>query len=84
VATQELGGGAYCFDTTPVTEEPCTVSYQGNSFQVFLGFKATANELLTYDKGIDPATGKGTWGALMGAYSFTKLQDFSSELKAKS
>ena len=79
VATQELAGGT-CFETTPVTSEPCTVNYQGTSFQVFLGFKATANELLTYDKGIDPATGKGTWGALMGAYSFTKLQDFSSEL----
>jgi len=80
VGTQELGNGSYCFETTPVTEEPCTVNYQGTSFQVFLGFKATANELLTYDKGIDPATGKGTWGALMGAYSFTKLQDFSNEL----
>ena len=80
VATQELADGTYCFETTPVTKEPCTVNYQGTSFQVFLGFKATQNELLTYDKGIDPATGKGTWGALMGAYSFTKLQNFSSEL----
>jgi hypothetical protein len=80
VATQELGDGTYCFATTPVTDEPCNVTYQGSTFQVFLGFKATANELLTYDKGIDPATGKGTWGALMGAYSFTKLQDFAQEL----
>ena len=80
VTTQELGNGSYCFDTTPVTEEPCTVNYQGTSFQVFLGFKATAKELLTYDKGIDPATGQGTWGALMGAYAFTKLQNFSSDI----
>jgi hypothetical protein len=80
VATQELGNGTYCFATTPVTDEPCSVTYQGSTFQVFLGFKATANELLTYDKGIDPATGKGTWGALMGAYAFTKLQDFAQEL----
>ena len=80
VETAELGNGAYCFTTTPQTAEPCTVNYQGTSFQVFLGFKATATELLTYDKGIDPATGKGTWGALMGAYSFTKLRDFSGEL----
>lgn len=80
VATQELGDGKYCFATTPVTDEPCSVTYQGSTFQVFLGFKATANELLTYDKGIDPATGKGTWGALMGAYAFTKLQDFAQEL----
>jgi hypothetical protein len=80
VATQSLTNGAYCFATTPVTDEPCSVTYQGSTFQVFLGFKATANELLTYDKGIDPATGKGTWGALMGAYAFTKLQDFTQEL----
>ena len=80
VATQELSDGSYCFETTPVTDEPCSVTYQGTTFQVFLGFKATANGLQTYDKGIDPATGKGTWGALMGAYSFTKLQDFSHEL----
>ncbi|NJK58286.1 MAG: chorismate mutase [Pleurocapsa sp. SU_5_0] len=75
VATQELANG-YCFTTAPVTDEPCSVTYQGNTFQVFLGFKATANELLTYDKGIDLVTGKGTWGALMGAYSFSKLQTF--------
>ena len=80
VATQELGSGKYCFETTPVSDEPCSVSYEGTTFQVFLGFKATKDELLTYDKGIDPDTGKGTWGALMGAYQFNKRQDFSDEL----
>jgi len=77
VATQELGQGKYCFATTPVTDAPCTVTYEGTTFQVFLGFKATAEELLTYDKGIDPVTGQGTWGALMGAYAFSKLQDLA-------
>ena len=80
VATQELGSGKYCFETTPVSDEPCSVTYQGTTFQVFLGFKATDDELLTYDKGIDTDTGKGTWGALMGAYQFNKRQDFSTEL----
>jgi CpeT/CpcT family (DUF1001) len=80
VATQELGDRRYCFETTPVTPEPCSVTYQGTTFQVFLGFKATSEELRTYDKGIDPVTGKGTWGALMGAYSFHKLRDFSGDL----
>lgn len=76
VETQELNNGKFCFETTPINEEPCQVTYQGNTFQVFLGFKATADELQTYDKGIDPQTGQGTWGALMGAYRFTKLQSF--------
>ena len=80
VDRQELANKKYCFDTTPMTEKPCSVTYQGTTFQVFLGFKATADELQTYDKGIDPETGKGTWGALMGAYRFNKRQDFSSEL----
>ena len=80
VATTELVDGQYCFETTPKTETPCSVTYQGTTFQVFLGFQATADELQTYDKGIDPATGKGTWGALMGAYCFSKLQDFAGEL----
>ena len=80
VATEQLANGKYCFKTTPVTDTPCSVTYQGTTFQVFLGFEATANELQTYDKGIDPESGKGTWGALMGAYRFTKRQDFSAEL----
>ncbi len=80
VATTTLPNGQYCFATTPATEQPCTVSYQGTTFQVFLGLEATADELQIYDKGIDPETGKGTWGALMGGYRFTKWQDFSSEL----
>lgn len=77
VTTQELGNGTYCFTTTPSTKEPCQVTYQGNTFQVFLGFKATRDELLTYDKGIDPATGQGTWGALMGAYCFHKRENLA-------
>jgi CpeT/CpcT family (DUF1001) len=83
VATKQLANGQYSFATTPATEKPCRVSYQGITFQVFLGLEATADELQIYDKGIDPQTGKGTWGALMGAYRFTKLQDFSSELNCK-
>ena len=80
VDTKKINGGEYCFNTSPVTEEPCSVTYQGTTFQVFLGFEATANKLLTYDKGIDSKTGTGTWGALMGPYEFSKVQDFSEDL----
>lgn len=80
VTTNKLTENQYCFETTPKTDTPCSVTYQGTTFQVFLGLKATSNELQTYDKGIDSATGKGTWGALMGPYCFQKRQDFATDL----
>ncbi len=80
VASKQLNHGQYCFETTPVTQKPCQVTYHGTTFQVSLGFKATADELQIDDQGIDPETGEATWGALMGAYRFSKLQDFSQEL----
>lgn len=80
VHTESTTAGDYCFTTTPVTETPCNYTYQGNNYQVFLGLSVTPQTLLTYDKGIDPATGKGLWGALLDAYRFTKLRDFAAEL----
>ena len=73
VATDIISPDNYRFITSPVTETPCSFNYQGNNYQVFLGFEVTNSELKTYDKGIDPSTGKGIWGALMGAYQFRKL-----------
>lgn len=80
VESQQLSPNHYCFKTSPESEVPCSVNYQGKSFQVFLGFDVTADSLATYDKGIDPETGKGTWGALLGPYQFTKREDFADEL----
>lgn len=80
VKAESNPAGNYRFTTTPVTETRCNYTYQGNNYQVYLGLEATPQTLLTFDKGIDPATGKGIWGALMGAYQFTKIQDLSSEL----
>lgn len=77
VKAESTTAGNYRFTTTPVTETPCNYTYQGNNYQVFLGLEATPTTLLTYDKGIDPATGKGIWGALLDAYRFNKIQDFS-------
>jgi hypothetical protein len=58
----------------------CCFSYLGETKQVSLGFSASASEFLSYDKGIDIITGASLWGAIAGAYRFTKIQDFSSEL----
>jgi hypothetical protein len=69
------------FKAIPASETPCSFTYEGQTYQVALGFEATSNELKTYDKGIDPTTGKPIWGALMGPYCYQKRQDFSSELR---
>ncbi|NEP85860.1 MAG: chorismate mutase [Okeania sp. SIO2C2] len=58
----------------------CGFTYQSQYYQVELGFEVNAQEFLSYDKGIDPQTGKGTWGALLGPYKFMKSRSFSSEL----
>ena len=80
VTTETTTDSSYRFTTTPVTDTPCNYTYGGNNYRVYLGLEATSQELLTYDKGIDPVTGKGIWGALLDAYRFTKIQDFASEL----
>jgi hypothetical protein len=80
VTQQKLAPNTYQFSTSPATEERCCFSYSGSTYQVFLGFDATPDEFRTYDKGIDPTTGKAIWGALMGPFRFNKRQDFSAEL----
>jgi hypothetical protein len=80
VKQQQLAPNAYEFSASSATGTPCGFSYQGNSYQVSLGFEATAEEFRSYDKGIDPTTGKAIWGALIGPFRFTKRQDFATEL----
>ncbi len=57
----------------------CEFEYEGQKRQVLVGFDVAETEagvsLKTYDKGIDPETGQGLWGALMGPYEFWKLGD---------
>jgi hypothetical protein len=55
----------------------CEFEYDGQKRQVLVGFDVVQTiagvSLKTYDKGIDPETGQGLWGALMGPYEFEKL-----------
>lgn len=79
IAYQQLAVNTYTFSTSPATDNPCRFTYRGTTYQVALGFDVTSEELRTYDRGIDPTTGKVLWGPMMGPFCFTKLQDFSSE-----
>ncbi|MCS6815111.1 MAG: chromophore lyase CpcT/CpeT [Cyanobacteria bacterium] len=68
------------FDANLSPGSQCSFTYQGKTTYVSLGFQASGNRLLVYDKGIDPVTGQGLWGALMGPFQFSKREDFSHEL----
>ncbi len=70
----------YRFSASLPADAKCCFSYQGETRQVSLGFEATPTEFFSYDKGIDPATGKAIWGAMMGPFRFIKRQDFAEQL----
>jgi CpeT/CpcT family (DUF1001) len=80
VAVQNIGPNRYRFRASLPVGTRCGFAYGGQNYQVDLGFEATAEEFLSYDKGIDPTTGKAIWGALMGPFRFVKRQDFASEV----
>ncbi|MFK8182455.1 MAG: CpcT/CpeT family chromophore lyase [Phormidesmis sp.] len=72
-----LGEYHYRFQAALPEGKLCSFEYAGQKRYVYLGFdienKADGTtELLTYDKGIDPDTGRGLWGALMGPFRMLK------------
>ncbi|OLP19601.1 chorismate mutase [Leptolyngbya sp. 'hensonii'] len=80
VTWQHLQPSSYRFQAFLTAEARCCFPYQGELRYVSLGFEASPDDFLSYDKGIDPATGKALWGAIMGPFRFIKRQDFSQEL----
>jgi hypothetical protein len=65
------------YSAEPPPNTCCYFTYLEVTRQVCLGFAATPREFLSFDKGVDPETGKALWGALMGPYQFTKRQNYS-------
>lgn len=80
VTQPDLASNRNRFQAALPPDGRCCFAYQGKNYQVNLGFEVTAEEFLSFDKGIDPTTGKAIWGALMGPFRFVKRQDFASEL----
>lgn len=58
----------------------CFFEYLEQRREVVLGFEARVDQFFSADRGVDPETGSGLWGALMGAYEFQKIHDFSNTL----
>jgi len=64
------------FSAQPPPEARCYFQYDGKTRQVILGFELEGDRFRSFDRGVDPETGKGLWGALMGPYEFVKRQQF--------
>lgn len=64
------------FKAEPEPDAKCCFQYNGQTRQVILGFEAMPNQFWSFDRGVDPDTGKLLWGALMGPYEFQKRQTF--------
>ena len=66
------------FIAQPEPGDRCFFEYNGKIREVVLGFEVSEFGLTSFDRGVDPETGKGLWGALMGPYEYQKIQDFAS------
>ncbi|HEY9880648.1 MAG TPA: chromophore lyase CpcT/CpeT [Leptolyngbyaceae cyanobacterium] len=74
------------FQAAPPPDTLCSFEADGTLRYVKLGFEIGPTnpindprlELRVYDKGIDPSTGKGLWGALMGPFCLHKVADFKN------
>ncbi|MCL1464438.1 chromophore lyase CpcT/CpeT [Argonema galeatum A003/A1] len=75
-----IAQSAYHFQASLPPNARCCFNYRDETYQVSLGFEATPEQFLSYDKGIEPETGIALWGAIIGPYRFSKRQDFSAEL----
>lgn len=72
----------YQFRAALPSGQLCSFEYGNQQKYVYLGFdiapKPGAIELLTYDKGVDPDTGKGLWGALIGPFQMIKQKSYDT------
>ena len=73
----QVTADGYQFQSALPEGKLCSFEYDGQQRYVYLGFDIKkrsdgAIELLTYDKGIAPDTGRGLWGALMGPFRMIK------------
>ena len=64
------------YQAKPHPDLRCCFDYAGKTRQVEIGFELEPQRLTSYDKGVDPETGKALWGALMGPYRFDKDKDY--------
>ncbi len=64
------------FIAQPEPGAKCFFEYDGQIRQVVLGLEVREDGFKSFDRGVDPETGKGLWGALIGPYEYQKIQGF--------
>lgn len=69
-----------CYRGEPDPNAQCCFQYGGQTRHVILGFEVTEQQFLSFDRGVEPESGRSLWGAVMGPYEFSKCGDFSAEL----
>ncbi len=65
------------FIAQPEPGAKCFFEYDGQIRQVILGLEVREDGFKSFDRGVDPETGRGLWGALIGPYEYQKIQGFS-------
>ncbi|TAF52785.1 MAG: chorismate mutase [Oscillatoriales cyanobacterium] len=60
------------------SDQVCSFKYGEQQGHVSLGFEISATQWLSFDRGIDPQTGQGQWGALMGPYELKKREGYGA------
>ncbi|KAF3887101.1 MULTISPECIES: chromophore lyase CpcT/CpeT [Nostocales] len=76
VKQDTLAPNSYKFTATPPANTLCSFTYGGSTIQISLGFESTEDRFMSFDKGIDPSSGKATWGAILGPYRYNKREQF--------
>lgn len=64
------------FIAQPEPGAKCLFEYDGQIRQVVLGLEVREDGFKSFDRGVDPETGQGLWGALIGPYEYQKIQGF--------
>lgn len=77
ISCRQIASNQYEFSATQTPGCQCSFIYGEKTIYVALGFDINPVELKTYDRGLDPETGRATWGAIMGPYRYTKRKQLS-------
>lgn len=80
VSSEPIDARRYRFHAKPPPQAQCRFSDRGIVRQISLGLMAAPEQFWSYDKGIDPQTGRALWGAILGPYQFAKIDDFADQL----